>query len=223
MELPAVHGDTSFLGIVQIVGIFAVLLLFFGGYAWHVEHHVKVAPRYSLSTHIGHLISSISGGLLLIVVLDLAVTVVLQLLHVVPQTAQNQAGIDRLVQVNLLSKIVTVFLAVIVAPICEETIYRLLLIGPIKTKRLKPTDRHRKHLAVLSWAAFILAHMAQQIFGLVVDPSWNAFIAVITSSLIYSNLSFVIVREYYLHGSLVRSIAVHMSWNAIAAGFLLLA
>ena len=221
VELPAAHGDTSWQGILQVVAVFTMLLLFFGGYAWYIEHHVKVAPHYSFTTHVGHLISSVTTGLLIIVVLNMILQLILQILHIVPETAQNQAGINQMLELNAMSKFVTLTLAVVVAPICEETMYRLLLIGPIKTRRVKPTQKHQKKLAVLSWAFFILAHMSQQLYGAFVDPSWNALVAVITASATYGILSFVIVREYYLHGSLARSLAIHMTWNALAAGTLL--
>lgn len=222
VELPAARGDDSWSGILQVVVVFAMILIFFGGYGWYVEHKVKVGPRFSVPVHIGHLISSVTTGLLLIVVLDLVLQFILQVLHIVPETAQNQAGINRMLELNSMSKFVTLFLVVIVAPVCEETIYRLLLIGPIKTKQVKPTTRHRKRLAVLSWVFFILAHMGQQLYGVIVSPSWNGTVAAITASLTYGVLSFVLVREYYLHGSLARSMVIHMSWNALAAGVLLL-
>gem|GEM_PF-6178159 len=117
-------------------GCFRYDINFFGGYGWYVEHKVKVGPRFSVPVHIGHLISSVTTGLLLIVVLDLVLQFILQVLHIVPETAQNQAGINRMLELNSMSKFVTLFLAVIVAPVCEETIYRLLLIGPIKTKQV---------------------------------------------------------------------------------------
>lgn len=220
VELPAAQGNSSWQGILQVVVVFAMLLFFFGGYAWYVEHQVKVAPRYQASVHIGHIISSVSTGLLLIVLLNIVLQVILQLLHIVPETAQNQAGINRMLELNAMSKFVTLFLAVVVAPVCEETIYRLLVIGPIKTKQVKPTTKHRKRLAGLSWILFILAHMGQQIYGVIAAPSWNGMVAAITASLTYGVLSFVLVREYYLHGSLARSMAIHMSWNALAAGTL---
>jgi|GEM_PF-3840796 hypothetical protein len=64
--------------------------------------------------------------------------------------------------------------------------------------------------------------MGQQLYGVIVSPSWNGTVAAITASLTYGVLSFVLVREYYLHGSLARSMVIHMSWNALAAGVLLL-
>lgn len=218
--LPAAQGDSTWQGILQVVVVFAMLLFFFGSYAWYVEHKVKLASHYQALVHIGHMISSVSTGLLLIVLLNMVLQVILQLLGIVPETAQNQAGINRMLELNTMSKFVTLFLAVIVAPICEETIYRLLLIGPIKTKQVKPTTSHRKRLAALSWILFILAHMGQQLYGVIAAPSWNGMVAAITASLTYGILSFVLVCEYYLHGSLARSIAIHMSWNAIAAGTL---
>ncbi|GBG93772.1 hypothetical protein LFYK43_02310 [Ligilactobacillus salitolerans] len=218
--LPASQRSVSLGDLVQIGGVSAILLLFFGGYAWHIEHRVKIAPHYSLPVHLGHLVSSVTTGILLIMVLDAVVVALLQLLHIAPVTSQNQAGINELVQVSSTSKYVTIFLAVVIGPVCEETIYRLLLIGPKQVPGLHPAQKHRLYLAIFSWAAFIFAHMAEQIWAVILNPTWNGITAALSASLIYGCLSFVITREYYLHGSLARSIAVHMSWNALAASAL---
>lgn len=221
-ELPAARNETSPRGILQVTGVFAILLIFFGGYAWYIEHHVKVAPRYSLGQHVKHLLSSICIGLFLMLALNMILQLILQFLHVTTETSQNQAGINQMIELNTMSKLVTLVLVVFVAPLCEEVIYRLLLIGPVQTNKVRPTQAHRKKMAILSWICFILAHMGQQIVQVSLNFSWSGMLGVITAALSYGILSFVLVREYYLHGSLARSLAVHMSWNLLAASVLFL-
>lgn len=219
-EIPAARGNQSSQALLQMSASFALLLTFFGGYAWYVEHHVKVAPHYSLPVHLKHLLSSIATGLALMIGLNIVFQFLLQLLHIVPETSQNQAGINQMFAQNSLSQMMTLALVVVIAPLCEEVIYRLLLIGPIKTKAVQPTKKHRFRLAILSWVLFILVHMSAQILDLVLHFSTTGLVGVVTSSFSYGILSFVLVREYYLHGSLARSVALHMSWNILAAGVL---
>lgn len=219
-EIPAARGNQSSQALLQMSASFALLLTFFGGYAWYIEHHVKVAPHYSLPVHVRHLLTSIVTGLALMIGLNIVFQLLLQILHVAPETSQNQAGINQMFAQNSLSQMMTLALVVVVAPLCEEVIYRLLLIGPIKTRAVQPTQKHRFKMAILSWTLFILVHMSAQIVDLILNFSPAALVGVVTAVVSYGILSFVLVREYYLHGSLARSVALHMSWNILAAGVL---
>ncbi|GLB47512.1 hypothetical protein WR164_14910 [Philodulcilactobacillus myokoensis] len=132
----------------------------------------------------------------------------------------NQQSINNTAENSNISLIWILILSIIIAPVIEETVFRLLLIGPIQTIRHKYGDisyhKHRLYMAWISFFLFILVHLIVQI----ITTNYHSNLQIrslIMGFVSYLILSIVITNDYYHYGDVRRTIGIHIAWNLISS------
>lgn len=133
----------------------------------------------------------------------------------VPTVSTNQKTLDTLFQASSATLCWAIVLSVIIGPLIEEMIFRVLLIGPKATKTIVPTRKHRAAMAIISFVLFTVVHVADQWMSLKwQDPT--AVSSAITATVQYGTLAGMLTLNYWSHGDWRRTLMLHVIWNIIA-------
>lgn len=160
-----------------------------------LAHWFELALNWQVTARqLGLIIGSVVG---LILVLPM-IGVVLTMLVGHPTISQNQASINQTLQGGVLTQIAMVFLAVVIAPLIEETMFR----GVVMNTWFKDNKYYADVL--LSAVLFGVFHTTADLSLVTVTP--------------YVVMGAVFALIYRKTGNLAVNIYTHMLYNAIVVG-----
>lgn len=157
-----------------------------------------------------HLLLVLAMTYLYLVVSQVALSIIT---HTNTQST-NQANINKLVDgVNSPTTWAIIFVAVVMAPICEEFAFRYVLIGP-------QNRRSTMVRAVLSTVLFGLIHVSSEVSLLAGNSA--QVIQFFGNLLQYCGLGLALVYWFVRYRNLRQNIILHALWNALSMMMLLI-
>ena len=136
---------------------------------------------------------------------------VMNSLHVINKTSGNQNNLDQLSNFNMSSYIFVLVLACIIAPVCEEFIFRYLpsLGTPNKSKS-------RKYWLIWFTILFVGCHLISDFLTLPLSHL-NTYILIAIHAGQYAVTAFFLTSAYYKEGNMAVNMSTHALWNFSAA------
>lgn len=173
---------------------------------WHNRKYHDQTPMRIKDISIKSVVYVLKILVITIIVNGLSV-ILMNHLKVVNKISSNQTNIDQLSNFNLASYIFVLALACVIAPVCEEFIFRYL--PALGTTKRKPW--------LISFAIlFVFCHLISDLITLPLS-NLNTYILVAIHAGQYAVTAFFLTRAYYKNGNMAVNMSTHALWNFSAA------